>query len=134
MAAVQHQTRPRPRAQQGSPPGRLAVQPEVVHGGVVQPVQHVGAGCEIVHLLGEGEVPRVEDAAGQPGGRAHVGKHLVERAHGVELGDEGADLGQAVEVRPEVEGAAQHAEGLLHAEEALEGPLAVELDDGGVGC
>ena len=36
-------------------------------------------------------------------------------------------------VRPEVAEGEEDAEGLLHAEEAVEGPLAVELDDGEVG-
>ena len=41
-----------------------------------------------------------------------------------------AQLGDAVLVREKVEQGEEDGKGLLHAEEAVEGPLAVELDDG----
>lgn len=72
----------------------------------------------------------MEDAAKEPARDADVGEGDVKGAEGVTGGDGGADLAQALDVRPEVGGGEKHREGFLDAEEACEGPFAVELDDG----
>lgn len=133
MAQVHQRAQQRPGAQHRRAARRGAVEAEVVHDGVVQAVQHVEPGAEIVKLLGQAEIARVEDARGGPAHDADPGERDVERPQGVGARQGGADLGEAVEVPCEVEGGEEDGEGLLDAEQAGEGPLAVELDDRLVG-
>lgn len=133
MPHIHQHAQKRPRAQHAAAARRRAVQAEVVHGRVVEPVQHVEPRAQVVELLGQAEVARVEEARGGPRGDADVGEDDVEGPQGGGGRDRGADLVQAVEVRPEVERREEHREGLLDAEDAREGPFAVELDDGLVG-
>lgn len=130
VARVEDQAQQGPGAQDGAAAGRGPVEPKVVHDGIVQAVEHVEAGAQVVELLGELEVARVEDAAKEPAHDAYVGEGDVKGAEGVAGGDGGADLAQAHDVRPEVGSREEHRQGLLDAEEARKGPLAVELDDG----
>jgi hypothetical protein len=71
----------------------------------------------------------VKDHAEDPAGHAEVGQHNVVTAQGVGLRDSRADLGEAVLVGEEIKEGEEDGEGLLHAEEAVEGPFAMELDD-----
>lgn len=59
-----------------------------------------------------------------------VCEHDIVFAHRVGGWDIGGDFRKTVLVREEVEEGEEDGEGLLHAEEAVEGPFAVELDDG----
>lgn len=130
MREIHPSAQQRPGAQHGAAAGRGTVEAEVVHGGVVQAVEDVEPGAEVVELFGEGEVTHVEYAAGRPAGDADVGDHDIKGPQGVRSRDGGADFVQAVDVRPEVGGGEEDGEGLLHAENARKGPFAVELDDG----
>lgn len=127
VAAVQQHAQHRPRAQQRLPPRAGPVEPEDADGRVVHAVEDVGARGEIVELLGEGKVARVEDGAQHPRGHAHVREHLVKGTQRVRGRDVRAHFGQASVVRPQVTEREEHAKRLLHAQEAVKGPLAVEL-------
>lgn len=129
MAGIQHNAEQRPHPQHRAPARRLAVEPEDAHDGVVRPVQDAGAGGEVVELLGGSKVTGMEDGAEDPGGEAKIGEDLVVGAEGVVGWDLVADLLKPLPVRPEIANGEEHGEGLLHAEEAVEGPFAVELDD-----
>jgi hypothetical protein len=72
----------------------------------------------------------VEDGRKHPGGDADLGEEDVPPSEGVRGRDAGDAGGQAVVVRPEVGEGAEDGEGLLDAEEAVEGPFPVELDYG----
>lgn len=133
VAGIQQDAEQRPRPQNRAPARRLAVEPEDAHDGVVRPVQDAGAGGKVVELLRGGKVAGVEDGAKGPGGEAKAGEDLVVRAEGVVGRDLVADLLEALPVRPEVAEGEEHGEGLLHADEAVKGPFAVELDDVEVG-
>lgn len=71
----------------------------------------------------------MEDGGEDPGGDANAGEPDVEGSEAIVGGDLGADLAEAGHVRPEIGEGEEHAEGLLHAQEAVEWPFAVELDD-----
>lgn len=134
VARVHGQTEQRPGAQERAPARRGAVEPKVVHDGIVQPVEHIEPGAEVVELFGQRTVARVEDAAKEPARDADVGERQVERAQRVRGRDGGADLVQPVDVRPQVGRRKEDRERFLHAEEPRKGPFAVELDDGEGGC
>lgn len=101
--------------------------------GVVQPIQHVEPRAEIVQLLCERKIAGMKHTAGRPARNTHVGEHDVEGSHGVRGWNGVADFMEAVEVRPEVGSGKEDRDGLLHAENAGEGPFPMELDDGLVG-
>lgn len=130
VAHVQDQTQQRPRAQHRAPSRGRPIQPEMVHDGIVQSIEHIEPGPEVIEFLGDLEIARVEDAAKEPAHDADVGKRHVKGAEGVRGGDGGADLAQARDVGPEVRGGEEDGEGFLDAEEARKGPFAVELYDG----
>lgn len=71
----------------------------------------------------------MEDHAERPGRETQVSEEEIVGPQRVGLGDALADPGHAVVVSEEVHEAEDHAEGLLHPQEAVEGPLAVELHD-----
>jgi len=128
---VQQRARRRPGPQDGPPPRGRPVEPEDAHRGVVQAVHDAGAGGEVVERLRQGEVARVEDGREDPARHADLRDHLVpppQRVGGRNVGPHA--VVEAVVVRPEVAQAAEDREGLLHAQEAAEGPFAVELHDG----
>ncbi|KFY23002.1 hypothetical protein V493_06164 [Pseudogymnoascus sp. VKM F-4281 (FW-2241)] len=97
---------------------------------VLQSVEHIRAGAEVIQFLRQLEVSGVEDGAGDPADHADVGEVDVVFAERVGLWDELADLVEALVVGGVVEEGEDDGEGLLHAEDAVEGPFAVELDDG----
>lgn len=72
----------------------------------------------------------MEDRAEDPSRDAEAGEQLVVLAERVGGWDSLTDLGQAVLVRDQVPQAKEHREGLLHTEDAYEGPFSVELGDG----
>lgn len=76
----------------------------------------------------------MEDGAEDPRGHAEVGEQLVVATQGVVGRHALTQPGQARLVRDEVAEAEEHREGLLHAEQADERPLPVELRDGFPGC
>ena len=127
MAAVQYRTKHGPRTKQRAPSGTGPVEPKDAHGRVVHAIQHVGAGGKVVELLGEREVARVEDGAQGPGCDSDVCQDFVEWPQRVRARDLRVDLLQAVVVCPEVAEGEEHAKRLLHAQEAVKGPFAVEL-------
>lgn len=102
-------------------------------GRVVQPIQNIKPRAKIVQLLCEREITGMKHAAGRPARDAHVGKHDVKGSHGVRGWDGGADFVEAVKVGPKVGSGEEDGDGLLHAEDAGEGPFAVKLNDGLVG-
>lgn len=104
-----------------------------MYGRVVQPIQHIEPRAKVVQLLCEREITGMKHAAGRPARDAHIGEHDVKGSHGVRGRDGVADFVEAVEVGPEVGGGEEDGDGLLHAEDAGEGPFPVELDDGLVG-
>ena len=133
VTGIQDDAERRPRAQ---PPARLAVgsvEPEDAHSGVIQPAEDAGARREVVELLGDAEVARVEDGGEDPRGDADVGEELVEAQERVGARDGGDEVAESCRMGPEVGEGEEDREGLLHAEDAVEGPLAVELDNGAVG-
>lgn len=69
--------------------------------------------------------------AKDPARTADVPEEEVVSAEGVRGRDLRAELAHAPGVGEVVEEGEEDGEGLLHAEEAVEGPFAVELDDGG---
>lgn len=73
----------------------------------------------------------MEDGGGGPGEVAGCGEGGVVGAEGVGGGDVGVEVGEAPGVGGEVEEGEEDREGLLQAEEPVEGPLAVELVDRG---
>ena len=119
----------RPGAQNGLrlPPSQI--QAEDADQSVVQTIQDACAGSEIVQLLREAEIPGVEEHAEYPAGHAEVCQLDVVLAQRVGGRDVGDDFRVAVVVREEVEDGEEDGEGLLHSEEAVEGPFAVELHD-----
>jgi len=123
----------RPRLQDGLDLARRPVEPKDTHGGIVQAIKDAGAGGEVIHLLSELKVARVEDGAEHPRGDAEVCEELVEGEEAVRRRDGGAQATEARGVGPEVAEGKDYAEGFLHAEDAEEGPFSVELDDGLVG-
>jgi hypothetical protein len=72
--------------------------------------------------------------AEHPACHPEVCEHDVVFAQRVGSWDIGGDLREAILVREEVEEGEEDGEGLLHAEEAVEGPFAMELHDGFGGC
>lgn len=126
---VQQDAQEGPGAEDGAAARGGAVEAEDADRGVVHAVEDGGTGGEVVELLGEAEVAGVEDGAEDPGGHADAREGDVEGPQGVGPRDVGADLAQAAPVRPEVAQGEEHAEGLLHAQEAVERPLSMELDD-----
>ncbi|RBQ83266.1 hypothetical protein VDGD_20963 [Verticillium dahliae] len=119
-----------PGAQDAAAAGRGAVEAEDAHDGVVEAVEDGGAGGEVVELLGGRRVARVEDGGEDPRGDADLGEHDVKGVQRVGGRDGGAELAEAVAVRHEVAEGEENRGRLLHAEEAVEGPFAVELNDG----
>lgn len=71
----------------------------------------------------------MENHAEDPGREAEVAEPEIEFAERVGGRDGGFELGNAPAVREVVEQGEEDGEGLLHAEEAVEGPFAVELQD-----
>lgn len=117
--------------------GRLAsvggagpVEAKDANDGQVQAVQHAGAGCKVVELLGGPGVAGVEDDAEQPRGDPSKGEADVVLAQRVRLGYVAAEPPEAEQVGVEVSSREDDREGLLHAQDAVKGPLAVELDYG----
>jgi hypothetical protein len=97
--------------------------------GIVQPIQHARARRKVVQLLRELKVPRVKYHAEDPARHATVREPNIVFPQRVRGGDIRLDLREAVLVREEVEEREEDGEGLLHAQEAVEGPFAVELHD-----
>ena len=71
----------------------------------------------------------MENGREDPGRQIDVGEPDIEAPQVVARGDLGADLLQTGVMGPEVTDGAKNTEGLLHAEDAVEGPFPVELDD-----
>jgi len=129
MHREQPNTKPRP-----SPQERLRflsplIQPKYADRRIIKPIQHTRAGPKIVHLLRNTEIPRMENHAEDPARHAEVREADVVFSKGVGGGDVGVYFLEAVLVREEVEEGEEDGEGFLHAEEAVEGPFAVELDN-----
>lgn len=127
MAQIQGNAQQRPCPQNGPPSRRGLVETKDAHRAVICPIQDVCASRKIVELFRGEEVASVEDGAEDPGRDADVRQHDVEGPQGVGCGNESTDFIQAVPVRPEVSEGEEHAEGLLHTQEAVERPFSVEL-------
>lgn len=119
-----------PGAQVGPARAPGVVQAARPHHDVVESVEDAGAGGEVVELLGEAEVARVEHGAEDPGRDAHEGEDLVVAPHRVPGRDLAPHLEQAPVVRRQVAQAEEHRERLLHPQHPGEGPLPVELRHG----
>lgn len=130
---VEQDAEERPHTQQGAAARGRAVDAEDADRGIVHAVEDGGAGGEVVELLSERVVARVEDGGEAPGEEADDGEADVEWTEGVRGRDLGADHVEAVVVGGEVAEGPEDAQRLLHAEEAVEGPFSVELDDGMAG-
>lgn len=131
VAGVQGEAEHRPRAPHALQGGLVGPVPAPdADGRVVEAVHDRGAGAEVVHLLREGEVARVEDHAPEPRVQAEIPEDDVVFAQGIRLRDALAQGGHAPGVSEVVKEREEDREGLLHAEEAVEGPFPVELQHG----
>jgi len=74
-----------PQAQEALPSRCGDVETRDAHDGIVEPVQNARSGAEIVHLLRELKVSRVEYRTEDPGREAEVRENNVELAHRVLL-------------------------------------------------
>lgn len=107
-----------------------AVEAEETDRGIVETVEDVGAGAEVIHALGEEEVACVEDGAPKPAENADVGESSIVLCHGVTLGELLIQDLEPAEVHVAVQDGEDDGEGFLDAEDAEEGPFPVELLDG----
>lgn len=131
MRRIKPDTRPRPDPQQAHAPRIiLPIQVENADRRVIKAIADTRARRKIIQLLRDIEIPRVENHAKHPTRHAKVAEEDVVFAERVGGGDAVAQAGEALVVGEEVEQAEEHAEGLLHAQEAVEGPFAVELEHG----
>lgn len=108
---------------------RRLVEPEDAHGGEVEAVEYGCTGSEVVHALCEHKVSCVEHGAPEPGHDAEHAKKAVVRDEGVATWEFTTDGAEAGVVGVTVDDGEEDAEGLLDAEETLEGPFSVELLD-----
>lgn len=75
----------------------------------------------------------MKDGAEDPAGDSDVCEHHVERTQAIRRRDTSTHFGQTVPVSVEIPEGEEHRKRLLHPEEAVEWPFAVELDNGLVG-
>lgn len=129
MERIEKYTQRRPQPQHTLLPRLFLVEPKNANRRIVQPIKHICARREIIQFFSDVEVPRVENHAERPTRQAHVSKEQIVISQRVGRGYVVADLGHAPRVREVVEEGEDDGEGLLHAEEAVEGPFAVELVD-----
>lgn len=130
MEYIQHYAQQRPCAKDGSPSRRGPVDSEDANGRVVQSVEDVCTSGKVVQFFRELKVACVENGTEDPAGDSNVGEQHVKRTQTVRRWDMSADLDKAMPVRIEVSQGEEHGKGLLHAEKSVEGPFAVELDNG----
>lgn len=80
VTGIEEQTQEGPRTQDGAAArGAGAVEAEVVDDGVVEAVQDVEPRAQVIELLGDLKIARVEDAAERPAHDAHPGERDVKR-------------------------------------------------------
>jgi hypothetical protein len=129
------------RAEQSPNPqnrGRLAassewiipVETEDADGREEEPVHHAQARSEVVQLLSDVEVPRVEDHAEDPTRDPAVSESNVVFPQRVAGRDFGLQPAHSPVMCQEVEEREENAGRLLDPGEAVEGPFAVKLQDG----
>lgn len=98
--------------------------------GVIEPISD-GSSCgKVVELLGAGPVARVIHSRPEPGVHADNSVSEVELAHVVVLWDKLLELGPGAVMHISVQKTEKDRGGLLHAEQAVEGPFAVVLVNG----
>lgn len=94
---------------------------------------HDGGPCgKVVELLCAGPVARVVNGRPEPGVDANNGVSEVKGSHVVVFWDGAFETGPGKDVHVSVEEGEEDRGGLLHTQEAVEGPLAVVLVDGQV--
>lgn len=110
------------------------IQPKDPNRRIVQAIQDTRPGREIVQLLRDTEIPNMEYHTEGPASHPKICEYYIVSAHRVCSWDVGGDLREAILVCEEVEKGEEDGEWLLHAQEAVEGPFAMELDDRFGGC
>lgn len=130
MCQVEENTQQCPGPQNTIVHRRLLVQTKHPHHRQVQAIQDTGARAKIVQLFRESEIARVEHHAEDPRREAKVSKAQVVFPQRVRGRDGFAQHFHAVVVGEEVEERKDDGKGFLHAEEAVKGPFAMELEDG----
>ena len=130
MGDVEQDAGQRPQSQERLLDRRLlSVEPEDADRCIVEPIEHACASRKVIQLFRDVEVSSVEDHAKHPACHPDVAERDIVLAERVRGGYAFVDLGEAIAVREEVEDGEEDGEGLLHAQEAVEGPFAVELHD-----
>ena len=129
MRHVQGETEDCPHPQHRAASASFAVEMKNPDGSVVHAVQHASAGSKVVQLLRQVEVSCVKYHAEDPTCKTKVAEQQVIFPQRVGLRNGFAQLGHAPIVGEIVEQAEDDGEGLLHAEEAVEGPFAMKLED-----
>jgi hypothetical protein len=129
VRCVQSKAEPSPCAQKGFRSFSSQVKPVYPNRGIVEAIENARPGRKVVQFFSEPEVPRVEDHAKHPTCHPKVCQKNVVFAHRVGGGYARCDFREAVLVSEEVEEREEDGERLLHAEEAVERPFPVELDD-----
>jgi hypothetical protein len=129
MHGIQQPAQHRPNPQCRRLPRLRAIEPKHANWGVVQSIQHIRARREIIQLLRNIEIPHMKNHAKRPAREAHVPETQIVLPERVCGRDVGAQLRHAPRVRDVVQQREDDAEGLLHAQEPVEGPFAVKLDD-----
>jgi len=130
MKRIKCQAKRGPRAQYGAPSPTVTVQAKNTNWCVVHAVEDTCTRREVVHLLGPVEVARMEDHAEDPTREAKVSEEKIVFSQWVGLWDGFAQLAQAPVMGQIVEQTEDDGEGLLHPQEPIEGPFAMELEDG----
>lgn len=133
MAHIQRNAKQCPRAKHTPPSRTRPIESEDANRRIVHAVQNICSRSEVIQLLSQLEIARVEDRTKDPASDAHMREDHIERPQGIASGNELPDLDEAIVVRIEVPEGEEHAKGLLHAEEAVEGPFSVELHHGLMG-
>lgn len=134
MREVQRAAKNRPEPQERARFTRIRgqarlVQPEDPNRCVEQPIHNAHARSNIIQLLRQIEISRVEDHAEDPTRVPTVPESQIVLPQRISSWDLILELLNAPVVREEVEEGEEHAGGFLHAEEAEEGPFSVELED-----
>ena len=96
---------------------------------VVQAIQHACTGCEVVQLLSDIEVPRMENHAEDPTCETKVTQEYVVWPEAISRRYGLADLCNAVLMGQEVHQGEEDREGLLYSKKPIEGPFPMILNN-----
>jgi hypothetical protein len=134
VCCVKSKAEPSPCAQKGFRSFSSQVKPVHPNSGIVEAVENARPSRKVVQFFSEPKVPRVEDHAEHPAYHPKVCQENIVFAHRIGGRYARGNFREAILVGEEVEEREEDGEGLLHAEEAVEGPFPMELDDFYIGC